>query len=74
MILAIDTTDHQEIKEQSQQVSQARAWMLRHYAGYLNEAGRVDVEALAEQAEWEYCIDAMTANDLAAIVATDVDN
>ena len=74
MLLAIDTTDQQEIKEQSRQISQARAWMLRHYTEYPNEAGgRVDVEALAEQAEWEYCIDRATADALAAQVAAEVD-
>jgi hypothetical protein len=74
MLLAIDTTDRQEIKEQSRQVSQARAWMFRHYTEYPNEAGGVDVESLAEQAEWEYCIDRMTADALAAQVAAEVDN
>lgn len=74
MILAIDTTDRKEIKELSHQVSQVRAWMLRSYGKHLLPDGRVDVERMAGQAQWEYGIDAMTAENLAAQVAAEVDD
>lgn len=49
-------------------------WMLRNYDRYLTAGGHIDVEALAEQATYEFGIDRPTAEDLAALVAAEVDN
>lgn len=73
MILAIDTTDN-VVHEITHLTAVTRGWMLRNYWRHLAEDGRVDVEALAEQAVYEFGIDRPTAADLAALVAAEVDN
>lgn len=73
MMLAIDTTDN-VIREITHLAAHVRGWMLRNYWKHLTEDGRVDVEAMAEQAAYEFGIDRPTADDLAALVAAEVDN
>lgn len=48
-------------------------WMLRNYWRHLTPDGCIDVESLAEQAALECDIDRSPADDLAALVATEVD-
>jgi hypothetical protein len=47
-------------------------WMRRNWQKYLADDGTVDVEALAEQAGWEFGIDLTEAKKLAAEIATEV--
>lgn len=61
------------IREITHQAAVTRGWMLRNYWKHLADDGRVDVEALASQAVIEFCIDRPTADDLAALVAAEVD-
>ena len=54
-------------------IAGVRGWMLQNYRYHLLPAGFVDVESLAEQAAYELEIDRQTADDLAALVAAEVD-
>lgn len=54
----------------------AALWMRRNWAHYTNDAGVVDVEALTEQAVWEFGVSREVAgeltNELVGEVATTV--
>lgn len=65
---------NQIAQEIAHQAACVRRWMLRNYWRHLSADGRIDIEALAEQATYEFGIDRPTAEDLAALVAAEVDN
>lgn len=65
---------NQIAQEITHQAACARQWMLRNYWQHLTADGRIDAEALAEQAVLECDIDRLTADDIAALVAAEVDN
>lgn len=65
---------NQIAQEITHQTACVRRWMLRNYWRHLTNDGHIDTEALAEQAVLEFGIDRPTAEDLAALVAAEVDN
>ena len=65
---------NQIAQEITHQTACAHQWMLRNYWRHLTADGCIDVEALAEQATYEFGIDRLAADDLAALVTAEVDN